>query len=93
MMYPDKLRFNPFEIISLEGNEPRVLSHIDRLKATFASAFPMQDILPVIMEHLLYDLYTNKRPWIDKTDPGYEMTTRKKIFPRLSDVMMSLLIF
>lgn len=85
-MYPDKLRFNPFEIISLEGNEPRVLSHIDRLKATFASAFPMQDILPVIMEHLLYDLYTNKRPWIDKTDPGYEMTTRKKIFPRLSDV-------
>lgn len=85
-MYPDKLRFNPFEIISLEGNEPRVLSHIDRLKATFASAFPMQDILPVIMEHLLYDLYTNKRPWIDKSDPGYEMTIRKKIFPRLSDV-------
>lgn len=84
--YPDQLRFNPFEIISLEGNEPRVLSHIDRLKATFASAFPMQDILPVIMEHLLYDLYTNKRPWIDKSDPGYEMTIRKKIFPRLSDV-------
>lgn len=85
-MYPEKLRFNPFEIITLEGNEPRALSHIDRLKATFASAFPMQDILPVIMEHLLYDLYTNKRPWIDKTDPGYEMTTRKKLFPRLSDI-------
>lgn len=83
---PEKLRINPFEIISLGGNEPRVLSHIDRLKATFASAFPMQDILPVIMEHLLYDLYTNTRPWIDSTDPLYKKTTEEKLFPRLSDV-------
>lgn len=83
---PQKLRINPFEIVSLGGNEPRVLSHIDRLKATFASAFPMQDILPVIMEHLLYDLYTNTRPWIDSTDPLYKKTTEEKLFPRLSDV-------
>lgn len=65
---PEKLKINPFEVIDLGGNEPRILSHIDRLKATFASAFPMQDILPVVMEHLLYDLYM---PMLekDKDDP------------------------
>lgn len=65
---PDKLKINPFEVIDLGGNEPRLLSHIDRLKATFAAAFPMQDILPVVMEHLLYDLYM---PLLekDKDDP------------------------
>lgn len=68
---PNKLRLNPFEVIDLGGNEPRVLSHIDRLKATFAAAFPMQDILPVVMEHLLYDLYTDICPMLDKNDPLY----------------------
>ena len=65
---PEKLKINPFEVIDLGGNEPRILSHIDRLKATFAAAFPMQDILPVVMEHLLYDLYM---PMLekDKDDP------------------------
>lgn len=68
---PNKLRLNPFEVIDLGGNELRVLSHIDRLKATFAAAFPMQDILPVVLEHLLYDLYTDICPMLDKNDPLY----------------------
>lgn len=79
---PSKLRMNPFEVISLPGSELRVLSHIDRLKSTFASAFPMQDILPVIMEHLLYDLYTNKHPMLDRDDPSF----MKKGFPTLNSV-------
>lgn len=79
---PDKLRLNPFEVIELPNSEMRVLSHIDRLKATFASAFPMQDILPVIMEHLLYDLYTETNPMLDKSDPCY----MKKGFPTLDTV-------
>lgn len=78
---PDILRINPFEVIDLGNNEPRVLTHIDRLKATFAAAFPMQDILPVVLEHLLYDLY---RPILmqDMTDPLY----RRRKFPRLSQI-------
>lgn len=68
---PNKLRLNPFEVIDLGGNEPRVISHIDRLKATLAAAFPMQDILPVVMEHLLHDLYTDICPMLDKNDPLY----------------------
>lgn len=63
-------------------SELRILTHIDRLKATFASAFPMQDILPVIMEHLLYDLYTDVHPMLDKEDPLY----MKKGFPTLNSV-------
>lgn len=55
------LKLNPFEIIWLsEEQDPSVLSHIDRLKSTFAAAFPMYDILPVLMEDLLYTVYQNK---------------------------------
>jgi len=79
---PEKLRINPFEVISLPNCEMRVISHIDRLKSSFASAFPMQDILPVIMEHLLYKLYTDKHQWIDKEDKTYG----KKGFPTLSSI-------
>lgn len=77
-----KLKINPFEVIKLDKSEMRVLSHIDRLKATFASAFPMQDILPVIMEHLLYDLYTETNPMIDESDPCY----MQKGFPTLDTI-------
>lgn len=80
---PDKLQLNPFEVINLSNSEMRVLSHIDRLKATFASAFPMQDILPVIMEHLLYKLYTDKHQMLDKDDKANYM---KKGFPTLTTV-------
>lgn len=80
---PEKLLLNPFEVINLPNSEMRVLSHIDRLKATFASAFPMQDILPVIMEHLLYKLYTDKHQMLDKEDKANYM---KKGFPTLTTV-------
>lgn len=80
---PDKLKLNPFEVIHLPNSEMRVLSHIDRLRATFASAFPMQDILPVIIEHLLYDLYTNKHQMIEKDDWTNYM---KSGVPTLTDI-------
>ena len=79
---PDKLRLNPFEVINLPNSEMRVISHIDRLKATFASAFPMQDILPVIMEHLLYKLYTDKHQMLDKDDKANYMKKGSLHLPR-----------
>ena len=58
---PKQLKLNPFELVWLDKNqEPNVLSHIDRLKSTFAAAFPMYDILPVLMEDLIYTVYQNK---------------------------------
>lgn len=56
-----KLKLNPFEPVWLDKDQdPNILSHIDRLKSTFAAAFPMYDILPVLMEDLIYSIYQNK---------------------------------
>lgn len=69
------LKLNPFEIIWLnKDQEPNVLTHIDRLKSTFAAAFPMYDILPVLMEDLIYSIYQNKSTdWLNK-EPVYNQT-------------------
>lgn len=83
---PDVLQINPFEVIQLDQGEMRVASHIDRLKSTFASAFPMQDILPVIMEHLLYKLYTDKYPLLEDDDRSTEVYKKNRRFPTLSSI-------
>lgn len=58
---PKTLRLNPFQMVWLDkGQDPNVLAHIDRLKSAFAAAFPMYDILPVLMEDLIYTVYQNK---------------------------------
>lgn len=69
------LKINPFEIVWLnESQQPNVLTHIDRLKSTFAAAFPMYDILPVLMEDLIYTVYQNKSTdWLN-TVPQYGKT-------------------
>lgn len=65
---PKLLKMNPFEIVWLKPEqEVNVLTHIDRLKSTFASAFPMYDILPVLMEDLIYTVYQQKSTdWLNK---------------------------
>ncbi len=56
----ENLKLNPFEVVWLDKDqEPNVLSHIDRVKSSFAAAFPMYDILPVLMEDLIYTIYQN----------------------------------
>lgn len=56
----EQLKLNPFEVVWLDKDqEPNVLSHIDRVKSSFAAAFPMYDILPVLMEDLIYTVYQN----------------------------------
>ena len=69
------LKLNPFEIVWLnKEQEPNILTHIDRLKSTFAAAFPMYDILPVLMEDLIYTIYQNKSTdWLNK-EPVYNQT-------------------
>jgi len=71
----DNLRLNPFDVIWLsEEHEPNVLSHIDRLKACLISSLPMQDILPVLMEDLIYEVYQNaSTDWLSK-NPVYKKT-------------------
>lgn len=86
MFEPKPLKINPFEIVWLSGEqEPNVLTHIDRLKSTFAAAFPMYDILPVLMEDLIYTLYQNKSTdWLNEK-PVYGKT----LFPTLNSMKIS----
>lgn len=72
---PKSLHINPFEIVWLnKEQEPNILSHIDRLKSTFAAAFPMYDILPILMEDLIYSIYQNKSTdWLTTT-PEFKET-------------------
>lgn len=72
---PMPLKLNPFEVVWLEnGQDPNVLTHIDRLKSTFAAAFPMYDVLPILMEDLIYSLYQNKSTdWL-RTNPQFGKT-------------------
>ena len=83
---PKPLKINPFEIVWLsEDQEPNVLTHIDRLKSTFAAAFPMYDILPVLMEDLIYTLYQNKSTdWLNEK-PVYGKT----LFPTLNSMKIA----
>lgn len=80
---PKTLRLNPFELVWLnKEQEVNVLTHIDRLKSTFASAFPMYDILPVLMEDLIYTVYQQKSTdWLN-SEPVYGKT----MFPTLNSM-------
>ena len=78
----DVLRLNPFEVIPSrnEKNGYRVVSHLDKLKSVLAGAFPMQDILPTVMERLLYKLYSDSG-WLDRDGQA-----GPRPFPTLSDI-------
>ena len=62
----DVLKLNPFEPVALDGKIPDVVSHLDRIKSIFSLAFPMEDILPTVMESLLRDVYTNGEKWLKR---------------------------
>lgn len=83
---PSPLKINPFEVVWLDENqEPNVLTHIDRLKSTFAAAFPMYDILPVLMEDLIYTVYQNKSTDWFNTKPVFGKT----LFPTLNSMKVA----
>ena len=59
--YPlEPLQLNPFDIIRLPGITAQVMPHLDRLKSIFNASFPMYEILPVILEEALMDLYDSQ---------------------------------
>ena len=54
----DKLYLNPFDFVWLNKNEPpKTMEHIDRLKTIINASLPMQEVLPVLMEELVYMAY------------------------------------
>ena len=59
------LRLNPFDFepgTDTDANRVHVLTHIDRLKATFNASFPMYASMPYILEEAILEVY-RERGW------------------------------
>lgn len=59
------LRLNPFDFepgSDTDANRVHVLTHIDRLKATFNASFPMYASMPYILEEAILEVY-QERGW------------------------------
>jgi len=84
----DQLRLNPFEIIRLEGAFTQVMPHLDRLKSIFNASFPMYEILPVILEEGLVDLY-DSQGWLEDELPpaGAGAPTLSQLHARIGDLV------
>lgn len=79
-------RLNPFELI--EGEI--ISSHVDMLKATFTSAFPMEASMPQILEESIYGCY-KKKGWniITNTNRRYgkDAWSNPEAFPILAELL------
>jgi len=68
-----ELTLNPFDFVWLNAKEkPKVLEHIDRLKTIINAALPMQESLPILMEELIFSVYSV---------PGNDVNARKCWLP------------
>lgn len=74
-------RINPFELI--EGEV--ISAHVDMIKATFTSAFPMEASMPQILEEAIYECY-KKKGWNIDTNQN-EKYEEVDSFPIMSDLL------
>ena len=77
-------RFNPFELVEGEN----LSSHIDMLKATFTTAFPMEGSMPQLLEEAIYKCYEDKG-WDIDTGISRNVSADSP-FPILSDFLSTL---
>lgn len=84
----DQLRLNPFEIIRLPGALTQVMPHLDRLKSIFNASFPMYEILPVILEEALVELYDSQGWFEDELPPdGAGGPTLSNLHDRIAELV------
>lgn len=80
----EQLTLNPFDIVWLsEYATPQILPHIDRLKSILNASFPMQEILPVLLEEALFYAYSRPHNWLDEQLPPFG--TPRPTFTQLLD--------
>lgn len=84
----EQLHLNPFDLVMLPGAPTQVMAHLDRLKSIFNSAFPMQEILPVILEEGLIDLYESQG-WLEDTLPPVNVgrPTLEQLYNRVHNLV------
>lgn len=81
-------RINPFELI--EGEI--ISAHVDMLKATFTSAFPMEASMPQLLEEAIYKCYESKGWDVNTnqytyTEKGNPFAPGADSFPIMSDLL------
>lgn len=76
-------RLNPFEL--LEGEN--ISAHVDMIKATFTSAFPMEASMPQILEEAIYRCYINKGWNITTNEHEGDSGQDDNIYPTISDLL------
>lgn len=83
-------RINPFELI--EGEI--ISAHVDMLKATFTSAFPMEASMPQLLEEAIYKCYVDKGWDVNK---NINLVSQEKAFapgassfPTMSDLLATM---
>lgn len=80
-------RINPFELIKGEV----ISAHVDMIKATFTSAFPMEASMPQILEEAIYNIY-QKKGWNINTNENERYGEKAydpdvNSFPIMSDLL------
>lgn len=78
-------RLNPFELIQGEN----ISAHVDMVKATFTSAFPMEASMPQILEEAIYRCY-EKKGWDFSTNQNNKYKdayNNENSFPIISDLL------
>lgn len=83
-------RINPFELLPGEV----ISAHVDMMKATFTSAFPMEASMPQLLEEAIYKCYRDKG-WNIDTNENEELgdaafDPSKNAFPIMSDLLANM---
>jgi len=86
----EQLQLNPFDIVRIPGATSQAMPHLDRLKSIFNASFPMYEILPVILEESMVDLY-NSQGWLEDELPPDEIQcpTLSQMHDRLTGLIRS----
>ncbi len=84
----EDLHLNPFDVVRLSGAMTQVMPHLDRLKSIFNASFPMYEILPVILEEALVDLYSSQGWLEDELPPdAVQCPTLSQMHDRLTGLI------
>lgn len=90
----DIFRFNPFVFEHSRQNHSVTLTkHVDMLKTTFSSAFPMYGPMPYILEEAIHNVYKNKGWNFETEDHPYytdsseaDYDRKSLLFPNMEDL-------
>lgn len=90
----DIFRFNPFVFEHSRKNHSVTLTkHVDMLKTTFSSAFPMYGPMPYILEEAIHNVYKSKGWSFETEDHSYytdsneaDYDRKSLLFPNMEDL-------